>query len=326
MKKLIFVVLVLFVAFAAFAQGGKEAAAETPKAVESGTWTPAKEINFVVPYEVGGNSDIPARVFAEYMSKYSAVPVKVSNITGAGGRTGALEVQKANPDGYTVLMQPVAYPMQYALGVAKFSYENFEMVGRWLNSSLAIVVNADSPYQTLADLVAAAKAAPETIKMGAKTQTLPLFAAMYLESIEGIDFLQVDLDQKAPELLSKRIDAYIDGFGAVKDYVVSGSFRCLGIISSVDVPGFEYLPNFAELGYSGYEYLMQSFGMWAPKGTPKAACEYINNLIKQAATDPKCIAELENLGYAPTWLSLDDYTAVMAETYAKFQEEVGKIL
>ena len=327
MKRMVIVMAVLCVAFSVFANGGNESKESFTSSGDNSTvWTPQKEITFVVPYEAGGNSDIPARVFAKYMSKYSAVSVSVTNIVGAGGRTGALEVQKADPDGYTVVMQPVAYPMQYSLGIAKFSYEDFEMVGRWLNSSLAIVVNSSSPYQTLSDLVEAARKNPGTVKMGSKTQTLPLFAIMDLEAKEGIEFLRVDLDQKAPELLSNRIDAYIDGFGSVRDYVLSGSFRCLGIISSEEVPGFENLSTYKELGYTDYEYLMQSFGMWAPKGTPEAACEYINNLIKLAAEDTECIAELQALGYEPTWLSIADYTAVMNETYKKFEEEASRIL
>ena len=320
MKRFLLVCAALLLsAMTLFAGGGKEKV-EVNTAADVENWIPQKSISFVVPFEAGGNSDIPARIFAKYMSKYSDAEISVTNIVGAGGRTGALEVMKADPDGYTIVMQPVAYPMQHSLGIATFSYEDFEMVGRWLDSSLAIVVNASSPYQTLDDLIEAARENPGKIKMGSKTQTLPLFAIMDLELKEDVQFLKVDLDQKAPELLSNRIDAYIDGFGSVKDYCISGDFRCLAIIASEDVPGFEDIPTYAELGYEDYEYLMQSFGMWAPKGTPKSACEYINNLIKLAAEDPECIAELTALGYTPTYMTIEEYTTAMAESYQKFEE------
>lgn len=292
---------------------------------QDGPFKPTKAITFVVPFEAGGNSDIPARVFAKYMTKYSDVEIKISNIVGAGGRTGADEVSKASPDGYTVLMQPVGYPMQYSLGVAKFTYKDFEPIGLWLDSSLAIVVNAKSEFKTLDDLIVAAKAKPNTIKMGSYTGTLPLFAIIDLEQRFDVSFKKVDLQQKAPELLSNRIDAYIDGFGSVKQYIDSDSFRCLGIISDVDVDGYEKLSTYKELGIADYEYLKQSFGMWAPKGTSKSAVDYINNLIEKASSDPECIAELKGIGFLPTYMSVEDYTEFLEKTYSAF-EEVAKLI
>ena len=76
----------------------------------------------------------------------------------------------------------------------------------------------------------------------------------------------------------------------------------------------------AELGYSGYEYLKQSFGMWAPKGTTARAVAYINNVMKQAAEDPACQEELKAAGFAAAYMTVEDYTSFMADTYAKFQE------
>ena len=66
-------------------------------------WTPTKDITFVVPYEAGGNSDIPARIFAKYMSNYADVSVNVTNIEGAGGRTGAQQVMEMDADGSVIL-------------------------------------------------------------------------------------------------------------------------------------------------------------------------------------------------------------------------------
>jgi tripartite-type tricarboxylate transporter receptor subunit TctC len=289
---------------------------------------PKKPITFVVPFAAGGNSDIPARIFAKYMSKYSQQKVKVVNIVGAGGRIGAKKVMKAKPDGSMIIMQPVGYPMQYALGVADFSYKDFEPIGQWLDSTLAIVVNADSKYKTLQDLVAAAKAKPQMVKMGSVTGTLPLFAIIEIEKQNRIQFNKVDLagSSKAPELIGNRIDGYIDGFGAVKQYIDSGQFRCLGIISDREIVGYEKLATFKKLGYQNYEYLKQAFGLWAPKGTPRQTVKYINNLIKQAAHDQECIKALNALGYSPAYSTVADYTKFMQRTYAAFQEAAKVII
>lgn len=322
---MIFLVLII-VQFGAFASGGAD---EEAASVEvDGDYVPEKDITFVVPFSAGGNSDIPARIFAKYMTRYSDVEVKVTNIVGSGGKTGAKEVMKSDPDGSMVIMQPVGYPMQYGLGVADFTYEDFAPIGQWLDSTLAVVVNADSAFQTMDDLIKAARENPETIKMGSVTGTLPLFAIIEIEMQKDILFHKVDLAgaSKAPELLSGRIDGYIDGFGAVKQYIESDQFRCLGIISDVPIKGFESIPTFTDAGFSNYEYLKQAFGMWAPKNTPAAVVEYINNLIYQAANDQECIDELQALAYSPAYTTIEEYTKNMERTYAKFQEVAKKII
>lgn len=310
-----------------FAGGGQEEAAPAASTSE-GPYVPTKDITWVVPFDAGGNSDIPARIFAKHMSKYSDVEVKVTNIVGAGGKAGAREVMKAKPDDSIMLMQPVGYPMQYALGTAEFTYEDFAMIGQWLDSTLAVVVQENSPFKDMNDLLTAAQAAPGTLKMGSVTGTLPLFAIIEIENQKGVEFNKVDLSgaSKAPELLSGRIDGYIDGFGAVKQYIESGQFRCLGIISDVKIKGFEDIPTFSEVGFSDYEYLKQAFGLWAPKGTSPEFVEYVNNLIKQAAEDQACIDELQALAYSPAYTTVEEYTANMKKTYAQFVEVAKSIL
>lgn len=292
-----------------------------PAAEAGGEWTPTKDITFVVPYEAGGNSDIPARIFAKYMSKYAPVEVKVTNIEGAGGRTGAQQAMEMANDGSTILMQPVAYPMQYSMGVATFTYEDFEPVGQWLNSCLALVVNSKSGIENLEQFMEKANSAPSSLKMGSVSGTLPMFAALYLQQQGGVEFNLVDLSHnKAPELMSNRVDAYIDGFGAVKQYVDSGEFTCIALFTDTDLPGYEQLDTLAELNYQGYEYLKQAFGMWAPKGTPAEAVAYINEVMRQASEDAECVAELQTAGFAPAYLTVEEYTEYMKDTYAKFQE------
>lgn len=298
----------------------------TSSTTTDGEWEPKKDMTWIVPYEAGGNSDIMARVYAKALSKYSSQSINITNVSGAGGRTGAEQVKNTDADGYTYLLQPVAYPMQKSLGLAKFSYTDFDMVTQWVGSTLAIVVNADSDYQTLDDLLNASKAAPREIKMGSRTGTLPLFAILDLQARAEVEFNVVDLDQKAPELLSNRIDCYIDGIGSLKQYIDSGKFRCLAFITSTDVPGYEDIPTYKSLGFTDYEYLQQTFGMWAPKGTDTAAIEYMNNLAKQASEDSDLIADFKNLGVVPKYLTTDDYTDYMEVTYNSFGDIVKKIL
>lgn len=315
------------VAASVFAGGQDESSAAAPEI--TGPWVPSEPITIVVPFAAGGNTDVPARIFARYMSRYSDVPVEVTNITGgSGGSAGAIEVRNAAPDGTMFVTQPVAYPMLAALGVQDYTYRDFEMVGQWLNSTLVVVVRADSDYETMDDLVAAAEANPGEIGMGSVTSTLPFFAVLELQSQAGVEFKLVDLAEtnKSSELLGGRVDGYVDSIGAVRQFIDSGDFRALGVITDVEVAGYEEIPTFSELGFDGYQYLKQNMGLWAPPGTPRPIVEYVNELMRQAAADPETQEEFGRLAYKTAYMTIDEYTQFMADTYATFEEKAALIL
>lgn len=277
----------------------EETPAEAP--VEQEGWKPEKDVTFVVGFDAGGAADIPARVMAKYMSKYSGVNVVVTNIVGSAGQVAAKQVMETEPDGYTLLHIPVGYYLQAALGNADFTYEDFSPVTMWCDSWVGLVVRADSPYQTYEDLVAAVKEKPNTIMMGSVSGTLPQLAALAVQQKEGIEFKMVDLgsNNKATELLGGRIDAYIDGVGQVKQYVESGDFRVLMAFAhdGTAIPGFDGLATAGSKGYSDFDYLLQSFGMWMPAGADAEVVQYWADIIKACSEDPECIAELNALGY-----------------------------
>lgn len=322
MRRYLLVVIALVLMAGLVFGGGQTESTETESI--SGEWTPTEPIQIVVPFAAGGNTDVPARIFAKYMTKYSDVPVEVVNITGgSGGSAGAKEVQKSKPDGTMFVVQPVAYPMLAGLGVQDYTNKDFEMVGQWLHSSLVVVVRADSEYETMEDLIAAAKANPGKIGMGSVTSTLPFFAVLEIAQQKNVEFKLVDLAQaqKASELLGGRVDGYIDGIGAVRQFIDSGDFRSLGAVTSFELPGYEFIPTFNELGFKDFGYLQQDMGLWAPGGTPRPILEYVNNVMKQAAEDPECIAEFTKLGVQPAYMTIDEYSRFMDETYKMFAEK-----
>lgn len=296
---------------------------------EAGEWKPEKEVTFVVGFDAGGAADIPARVMAKYMSKYAGVDVVVTNITGSGGQIAAKQVMEMEPDGYTLLHVPVGYYLQAALGNADFTYEDFTPVTMWCDSWVGIAVKADSPYETYADFIAAA-AEPEAVKMGTVSGTLPQLAALAIQDKEGIQFKAVDIavDNKATELLSGRIDAYIDSVGSLKQYVESGDFRVLMAFAYEDttIPGYDGIEKAEGLGYSNFDYLLQSFGMWMPKGTDSAIAAYYADIVKKCAEDPDCIAELNSLGYGARSETPEDYAKICENTLSQTKEAVSAIL
>lgn len=289
-------------------------AASEEAAVENTGWTPKKDVTFVVGFDAGGAADIPARVMAKYMSKYSGVNVVVTNIVGSAGQVAAKQVMESAPDGYTLLHIPVGYYLQAALGNADFTYEDFSPVTMWCDSWVGLVVRADSPYETYEDFVAAVKEKPNTVMMGSVSGTLPQLAALAIQQKEDIAFKMVDLgsNNKATELLGGRIDAYIDGVGQVKQYVDSGDFRVLMAFAKdgTTIPGFDGLKTAGSLGYTDFDYLLQSFGMWMSAGADAEVVQYWADIIKACSEDPECIAELNALGYGARHEEPADYAAI----------------
>lgn len=296
----------------------------------SQAWKPEKDISFIVGFDAGGAADIPARVMAKYMTKYAGVNVTVANVVGSGGQVAAKQVLDTEPDGYTLLHVPVGYYLQNALGNAAFTYEDFAPVTMWCDSWVGIIVRADSPYKTYEDLIKAVRENPNTIKMGTVSGTLPQLAALRVQEQEDIEFKMVDLgsNNKATELLSGRVDTYIDSVAQVAKYVESGDFRVLMAFADADaeIPGYKDLPTAGALGYSNFEYLLQSFGMWMPANTDPAIVRYYADLIKTCAEDPECVAELNALGYGGRHEEPADYIEICRRTLEGTQEAVKGIV
>lgn len=321
------VLIVLMVGSMTLWAGG---AAESPTAAVapvSGEFKPTKDISFIVGFDAGGTADIPARIIAKYMSKYSGVNVVVSNIVGSSGRVAANKVKSSKPDNHTLLHVPVGYFLQSALGIADFTYKDFEPVTLWCDSWVGLVVRGNSQFSTYAEFVDYARKNPNQVRVGSVAGTLPQLAALAIEAKEGIklNIVDIGLNNKATELMGGRIDAYIDGIGQYKQFVESGDFRALMAFahSGSDLPGYPGLLTAGDAGYSNIDYLLQSFGMWMSKGTDKAVVEYYANLIDKVSKDPDCIKELNKLGYGPRYESPQTYTgiceSVLTDTIAAVQ-------
>lgn len=313
MKKILVCLTVLMVCLAClFANGANETAQTTT--TEDVSFKPTKDVTFVVGFDAGGSADIPARVVAKYMSKYSGVNVTVTNIVGSAGKIAANQVKDMKADGYTLLHVPVGYFLNAALGNFNLTYKDFEPVTMWCDSWVGLVVRADSPYMTYEDYISAAKANPGSISIGAVSGTLPQEASLAIIGKEGIELNMIDIgsNNKATELLGGRIDSYIDACAQFRQYVNSGDFRCLMAFAyeGTEIPGYPGLLTAEELGYSNFDYLLQSFGMWAPKGTPEAAVAYWADIIRQCAEDPDCVAELNALGYGARFETPEDYAQI----------------
>ena len=300
--------------------------AEAPKQggiVEAPAGFPNKDITLVNPYEAGGTSDIPARIYADYISGLmDGAMMNVTDVTGSGGAVGAQQVMSSPGDGYTLLVAPAGYAMQYAKGSCNFTYEDFKPVSLFVTSYLGMAVNTSSGIESYEDLVRAAKERPGELKFGVATGGLPMFCVLAMEKQEGIDFNIVDIGGttlKAPELLSNRIDVMIDSLAGLTSYVDSGDFAILGLYADERFANYPEVPTFAELGYET-NVMNQVFGIWAPKDTPDDVVAYLSSLFGAAASDEGVRKQLTDLTYSASYIPTEEYITYLEHMYADFQE------
>lgn len=283
----------------------EESKAET---VEASSWKPEKEIKVIIPFNAGGSSDVACRILVEYLNKYSEVDFVVENLPGSAGQVGMEACAAADPDGYTIVSIPTGWFMSYAMGNVDKTYSDYTPITTWADSYMALVVNSKSEYDNYSDFIEAAKS--EKLLIGGVAGTLPTLAEYVMAKQEGFEFSFTDMEEKAKqtELLSNRVDAYVDAFASIQQYLESGDFNCLALYSNVKLEGYEEIPSLQELGYDfDTDFLSQRYSFWGPKDMDADAAQYINRVVKQASEDPECQKALEDLFYSPSWMDINEY-------------------
>lgn len=276
----------------------------------SDAWKPEKDIKIIIPFNAGGSSDVACRVLAEYLNKYSDVDFVIENLPGSAGQVGMEECASADPDGYTIVSIPTGWFMSYAMDNVDKTYTDYTPITTWADSYMALVVNKKSGYGTYEDFVKSAK--EKKLLIGGVAGTLPTLAEYVMAEKEGFEFSFTDMEEKAKqtELLSNRVDAYVDAFASIQQYLESGDFNCLTIFSNVKLNGYEEIPSLKELGYDfDPDFLSQRYAFWGPKDMDASAVEYINQVVKQASEDPECQKALQDLYYNTSWMPVDEYHA-----------------
>ena len=263
---------------------GPAATLATPAAAQAG-W-PARPVKVVVPFAPGGATDVVARLWAQRVSQMWGQSVVVDNRPGAGGNLGADVVAKAAPDGYTLLMASGSITINPSL-YAKMPFDtqrDLVPVSNVAQGPMLVLVRDGSPYQTLAELVAAAKARPGALNFGsAGLGTQTHLAAELLASAAAIDLQHVPYKGEGPaltDLVGGQLELVVSNFAGGSALVAPGKLRALAVTAGVRSPNMPNLPTVAEAGVSGYE-ASGWFGLLAPTGTP---AEVVNKVYRDTST------------------------------------------
>lgn len=261
---------------------------------------PNHPVELVVPFQPGGGTDALARAFADATRKHMPQSMIVVNKPGASGAIGWQEVINAKPDGYKLAVITVEVTTLPHMGLAKFTYDDFQPIARLNADQAAITVRAESPYNTIEEFLAAAKKDSGKVSVGnAGNGSIWHLAAAALEDKASVKFNHVPFQGAGPAvlaLLGGHIDAVAVSPAEVTTYVQAGKLKTLAVMADQRVKGFDKVPTLKERGID------LTIGTWrgiaAPKNTPPDVVAYLKDVTAKAAKEPALleIMEKQNLG------------------------------
>ena len=266
---------------------------------------PNRVIRMVVPFAPGGAVDLVSRIVGQALSERLKQPVVIENKPGASSNIGMEMVAKAPADGYTLLMASNGIATNNALfpDLPFDGRRDFAPVARIGYAPLVFVVPASSPYRTLADLIADAKAHPGKLTYGsAGNGTSGHLAGELFKSAAGIDALHVPYKGGAPainDLLGERLSFMPINPLEVLPHVKAQKLRALAVASERRAPYLADVPTAAEAGLRGFEATVW-WGIVAPARTPQAIVARLHDEVNAALRDPVIVKRLEDLGVVVT--------------------------
>lgn len=287
---------------------------------------PTRPIELVVPFAAGGGTDAMARAMSDASRTHLPQAVVVLNKPGATGAIGLTEVANAKPDGYKLALITVEMVIIPHLNLTKTTYESFTPIIQLNADPSAITVPANSPYNTVEEFLAAARAKPESLQVGnAGTGSIWHLAATALEDKTGAKFNHIPFNGANPAvlaLLGGHIDAVTVSPAEVIQYVKAGKLKTLAVMADQRVPGFENVPTLKERNID------LSIGTWrgiaAPKGTPQPVLDKLGQAFRAAAGEEslKRFMNEQNLGYVVA--DQATFTALMQRDNAMFKALIDK--
>ena len=255
---------------------------------------PEKSIRLVVPFATGGTSEIVARSVANGLTSVLGQSVYVENKPGGAGNIAMAEVKRASPDGYTLILGHVGtLAVNPSLFGKKLPYDpnkDFAPVTLVAKVPNVIAVSSKSPYKTIADLIADAKANPKKINYGSAGNGSAGHLAMeYFSSEAGIDLTHVPYKGSGnmlTDLIGGQIQATFNGLPSLIGQIKGGALRPLAVGSSDRSKALPDVPTLAESGFKGFE-TSQWYGIIAPAGTPPDIIATLQQAIKKVLDTPE---------------------------------------
>jgi tripartite-type tricarboxylate transporter receptor subunit TctC len=264
---------------------------------------PVKPVRLVIGFSAGGPTDVIGRILAQDMAAAFGQGVVVENKTGANSLIATQEVKRAAPDGYTILMTTLAHNVNAILMADKKPYDpvaDFEPVSLVVFLPLVMVTKPDSPFNSVQDVVKAAKAKPgEVTYASAGNGGSAHLAGALLETLSDTKMTHVPFRGNAPaltEVIAGRVSFMFYPMIGIADQVEQKRLKVLAVSTEKRHPDYPNVATMAEGGFPGFEQYTQGLGIVAPTGTPAPVVKRLNEAVRASLAKPETRAKLKDLG------------------------------
>jgi tripartite-type tricarboxylate transporter receptor subunit TctC len=286
---------------------------------------PTKPIRLIVPFPPGGGTDILSRLIAAKLNEVNHWTVIADNRAGAGGTIGISEAVKTAPTGYEMVMGqkdnlvvgPWLYgnlpwdPTRDLVAVAPVAY-----------TPVVIATSATSRFKTLADVVNAARSAPDTISYGSPGNGTTIHLAGHLfEKAANIQIRHIPYKGSSPALmdaLSGNVDLLVSSVPSAIAQIKSGKLRALAVTSASRSSSLPEVPTVAESGYKDFD-VSTWYGLFMPAGTPGAIVTTVNTAVNALLASPDVKAAIQAQGAEPMPMKPEQFSTLLKNDYAKWK-------
>ena len=273
-------------------------------AASAATDYPTQPITVLVPHAAGGPTDTVARLIAESMTQTLGQQLLVENAGGAGSTVGTARAARAEPDGYTLLLNHVAQASSATL-YRKLSYDPdgaFDGIGRITDVPMTIVARADFEAETIGELIEYIRANKDTVTyahagVGSASH---LCGMLFMDAID-VPLTTVPYKGTGPamtDLLGGQVDVMCDQTTNTVNQIKTGKIKGYAVTTKDRLAVLPDLPTLDESGFPGFEMTVWH-GLYAPAGTPKEIIEKLSSALQVAVQDPKVIERFADLGTVP---------------------------
>ncbi len=289
---------------------------------------PSKPINYIVPFPAAGTTDILARLIGQKLGTALDTTVVIENKGGAGGSIGSELASRAPADGYTMLGGTIS---SHAINVSlypKLGYDpvkSFSPVVLIGSNPVVLVVKADSPYKTLQDVLAAAKAKPKTVSSASAGNGTSQHMTLELLAFRtGTQFVHVPYKGSGPaiqDVMGGQVDMMFDTTVVAGPHIQSGKVRAIAVSSAKRLEALPNVPTIAESGVPNFEVVSWQ-GIFVPAGVPKPIVDRLHLEIMKILQTTEMQDRLKSLGMQPSSMTPEQVSAFQKAEVEKWAQVI----